>query len=121
MAKAAAYAPTHDSRKYDFVFSEEKATQFCLMFLVPIMTALKISDYRRYEAFVTGKDSSPLLDFLGSREMRLSLRRSLLADNETYDEAEKTERIKLVSFEERLEELYKRPLKILCKRQSVTV
>ena len=106
MAKAAAYVPTHDSRQYDFAFSEGKATQFCLMFLVPIMTALKISDYRRYEAFVTGKDSSPLRDLLGNTEMGSSLRRSLLANNETYDEAEKTERIKLVNFEERLEELY---------------
>ena len=70
------------------------------------MTALKISDYRRYEAFVKGKDSSPLRDLLGNTEMGSRLRRSLLANNETYDEAEKTERIKLVNFEERLEELY---------------
>lgn len=106
MARAAAYAPTHDSRLYNFVFPEEKATHFCLMFLVPIMIGLKISDYSRYEAFVTGKDSSPLRDILANTEMGSNLRRSLLSNNETYDVSEQTDRIKLVSFEERLDAIY---------------
>lgn len=106
MARAAAYAPTHDSRQYDFVFSEGKATHFCLMFLVPIMIGLKISDYSRYEAFVTGKDSSPLRDILMNTEMGSSLRRSLLTNNETYDKEEQTDSIKFVSLEERLDALY---------------
>ena len=106
MARAAAYVPTHESKQYAFHFSEGKATQFCLMFLVPIMTGLKISDYRRYEAFVTGKDSSPLQNLLRNSEMGSSLRRSLLADNETYDETEKTEKLKFVTLEEKIEELY---------------
>lgn len=106
MARAAAYVPTHESKQYAFHFSEGKATQFCLMFLVPIMTGLKISDYRRYEAFVTGKDSSPLQDLLRNSEMGSNLRRSLLADNETYDETEKTEKLKFVTLEEKIEELY---------------
>lgn len=106
MAKAAAYAPTHDSERFDFTFSEEKATQFCLMFMVPIMTGLKISDYSRYEAFITGQDGSPLHDLLGNTEMGMSLRRSLLANNETYDEEEQTEHIKLVKLKDKLDALY---------------
>lgn len=106
MARAAAYVPTHDNKKYAFHFSEEKATQFCLMFLVPIMTGLKIGDYRRYVAFWEGKDSSPLHDLLKNSDVGFSLRRDLLADNETFDEAKKTEKLKLVTIEEKLEELY---------------
>ena len=106
MAKAAAYAPTHDSKKYCFDFPEEKATQFCLMFMVPIMIGLKISDYSRYEAFITGQDRSPLHDILGNTDVGMSFRRSLLDNNETYDEAEQTERIKLVKFKDKLDALY---------------
>lgn len=106
MAKAAAYAPTHDSERFDFTFSEEKATQFCLMFMVPIMIGLKISDYSRYEAFITGQDCSPLHDLLGNTEMGMSLRRSLLANNETYDEEKQTEHIKLVKLKDKLDALY---------------
>ena len=106
MARAAAYAPTHDSRQYDFVFSTGKATHFCLMFLVPIMIGLKISDYSRYEAFVTGKDSSPLRDILINTDMGSSLRRSLLTNNETFDKEEQTDSIRFVSLEERLDALY---------------
>ena len=106
MARAAAYVPTHDDKKYAFHFSDGKATQFCLMFLVPIMTGLKIGDYRRYVAFWEGKDSSPLHDLLKNSDVGFSLRRDLLADNETFDEAKKTEKLKLVTIEEKLEELY---------------
>lgn len=106
MARAAAHAPTHESSQYDFSFPEGRATKFCLMYLVPIMTGLKISDYSRYEAFVTGKDSSPLYDFPANSEMGSNLRRHLLSNNETFDEADQTEHIKLVGDEEKLEALY---------------
>lgn len=106
MAKAAAYGPTHDSRQYDFAFSEGKALHFCLMFLVPIMIGLKISDCSRYDAFITGKDSSPLHDLLKDTEMGMALRNSLLANNETYDEDGQTDRIKLVKLTDKLDAVY---------------
>lgn len=106
MARAAAYAPTHDGGQYDFTFSEGKAVRFCLILLVPIMIGLKISDYSRYEAFVTGKDSSPLRDILINTDMGLSLRRSLLTNNETFDREEQTDSIRFVSLEKRLDALY---------------
>lgn len=106
MAKVAAYAPTHDNNRYDFSFPDEKATQFCLMFLVPIIIGLKISNFSKYEAFIGGKDSSPLRDLLINTEIGSGLRRNLLSSNETYDETEQTERIKLVSIEAKLEALY---------------
>ena len=106
MAKAAAYAPTHDNRQYDFSFSDGKATHFCLMFIVPIMIGLKISNYSKYEAFTTGKDGSPLRDLLMNSEMGTSLRSYLLTNGETYDETEQTDRIKLVKLEDKLNALY---------------
>lgn len=106
MAKVAAYSPTHDSKKYNFAFPEEKAIYLCLMILVPIMIGLKIIDYSKYEAFTAGKDSSPLHDLFGNTEMGMSLRRRLLSNDETYDEAKQTERIKFVKLEDKLEILY---------------
>lgn len=106
MAKAAAYAPTHNSEQYDFSFPDGKGIQFCLMFMVPIMTGLKISDYSKYEAFITGQDSSPLHDLLGNTEIGIGLRSYLLANNETYAEAGQTEHMKYVKFEDKLDTLY---------------
>jgi hypothetical protein len=76
------------------------------MFLVPIIIGLKISNFSKYEAFIGGKDSSPLRDLLINTEIGSGLRRNLLSSNETYDETEQTERIKLVSIEAKLEALY---------------
>jgi len=38
--KTAAYEPTHESRKFDFSFSDEKGRQLLLMYVVPILITL---------------------------------------------------------------------------------
>lgn len=106
MARATAYIPTHYSNRYEFSFSGGKAIHFCLMFLVPVMMGLKICSYSRYEAFVTGKDSSPLHDLLKNEEISEILHNRLLANNETYDAAKQAEHIKLVKVEDKLNALY---------------
>ncbi len=106
MARTAVYQPTHDSKRYEFVFPEERATQFCLMFLVPVMIGLKISNHSKYIAFITGKDSSPLHDVLDGTDIGIGLRNYLLANNETFDENNKKEGVTLVKLKDRIERLY---------------
>jgi hypothetical protein len=94
LAKAAAYKPTHDNR-YHFGFSDGKALQFCLLCVVPIMIGTKISNTKRYNAFVQGKDSSPLIEVMGSGELGLGMCSSLLNQKETYNEPKQPDEVKV--------------------------
>lgn len=102
MTKIAAYNPTHDKKKYDFVFSEEKAQLFGLMYIVPIMIGLKMNNLSQYSDFISGKDSSPLIKII-NRLYDYSFN-DFLAQNETFNE-KKTEKV-LVSLNDKLEEIY---------------
>lgn len=90
MAKVAAYKPIHDNC-YHFGFSGGKALQFCLLCVVPIMIGTKISNTKRYNAFVQGKDSSPLIEVMGSGELGISMCSSLLKQKETFGEPKQGE------------------------------
>lgn len=111
IAKIAAYDPTHNKR-YSFSFSEERGTLFCLMTFVPIMIGLKVSNQERYEAFVQGRDASPLFDilldkrFIDSSILSVLLSRS---QNETFIESAygHNEKSKAVSAKDKLETVYK--------------
>lgn len=103
LTKIAAYIPTHRSDKFNFSFSDGKAKQFCLNFIVPIMIGLCIYDRNKYEQFIVGKDHSPLIELLSDEKSYLF--KSLLEDNETFNEQE-TDKI-LTKVEDKLILLYK--------------
>lgn len=96
ITKAAAYKPTHSNRY--FSFSDEKALLFCLLCLVPIMIGTRLSSMERYEDFINGKDSSPLLEIMGTGNLGVKICSSLLDLNETYEESANQEetQVKLV-------------------------
>lgn len=102
LVKIAVYEVTHDNRKSDFVFPDERAIQFGLIYVVPIMIGLKIYNSHQYYRFIHGEDYSPMLtvtnylseDFFGG----------LLSRTETYDEKEKEKA--LVSIPNKLKEVY---------------
>ena len=51
-------------RKGDMLFVPEKSALFIYnIYLIPIMIGLKLTDAKRFENFVNGKDCTPLLDF----------------------------------------------------------
>lgn len=104
LAKVAAYKPTHGS-SINFSFSEGKAKQFSLVCIVPIMLGLKISNIKRYNAFIQGKDSSPLLDIIGSGELAMGICSNLLNNNETFCESTQKDEIK-VELIDKLSEAY---------------
>lgn len=51
-------------RKGDMLFVPEKRASFIYnTYIIPIMIGLKLTDAKRFENFVNGKDCTPLLDF----------------------------------------------------------
>lgn len=105
LAKVAAYKPTHNGNN-QFIFPEHKALQFCLMCVVPTMIGIKISNFERYNAFVQGKDSSPLIEVMSSNKFATGLISSLLNHKETYNEPKQEGEVK-VKLTDKLNDIYK--------------
>lgn len=84
LSKIAAYAPTHESKQFNFLFPDGQARLFCLLHIVPVMIGLKLFNTIQYDAFISGKDGTPLLDVMN----RLQNHNwgSLLNQNETFNE-----------------------------------
>lgn len=101
LTKIAAYEPTH-SDTYEFGFSEGKAIEFCLIYVVPIMIGLNVSNIKKYRDFIEGRDYSPLFEV--SNAMRVQFFKKLLNRDETYDE--KNASLTVVTVEEKLKEVY---------------
>ena len=85
LTKMAAYEPTH-SNSFRFAFPDEKAIQFCLFYVVPIMIGLKVLNASKYTDFVEGHDYTSLLDISKSVPERVF--DQLLDRNETYSKKE---------------------------------
>ena len=101
--KTAAYEPTHDSRKWDFGFSDGKGKKLLLMCITPILVGLKIVDISLYNDFVNGKNSKPLMDIYKESDLEDWLCSGLLNRDEAFEEIEgKT----LVTVEQKLQSLY---------------
>lgn len=83
LAKIAAYEPTHNGR-YDFGFSEGRGLKFGLLYIVPIMIALKVMDTKRYFDFIEGRDYKPLEEI--AAVLSIDCFDKLLDIDETYDD-----------------------------------
>lgn len=89
--------------KYDFSFSDERAVQFSLLFLVPIMIGLKMHSSEQYKLFVSGKDETPLLNIVGKGGFGAGMCNLLLCSGESYYEVEgKT----TINLNNKLKEVY---------------
>ena len=101
--KAATYEPTHESRKFDFSFSDEKGRQLLLMYVVPILVGLKIVDISLYNQFVCGKSSKPLMDIYKDSDKGEWLATRLLNRNEAFEVEEGKS---VVTVEQKIQQLY---------------
>lgn len=101
--KTAAYAPTHESKKWDFSFPDGKGKQLLLLYVVPILVGLKIVDISLYNEFVCGKNSKPLMDIYKDSDKGEWLVARLLNRNESFEEEEGKS---VVTIEQKLQELY---------------
>lgn len=103
-AKIAAYKPTHGNG-YDFSFPDGQARRFCLQYVLPIMMGLKISEYEKYNDFISGKDSSPLHKIFNDINNSVGIGERLLSRNETYDSPADSYQTKVI-FCDKIEEVY---------------
>ena len=102
LAKMAAYDVTHNNAKNNLsTFFMNKATRFCLFYIIPIMLGLKIGNTNQYDNFINGHDSSPLLEFVDVNERMFSV---LLETNETYTPC--NDNSKVVTITEKLQQVY---------------
>lgn len=101
--KAATYEPTHESRKFDFSFSDGKGRQLLLMYVVPILVGLKIVDISLYNQFVCGKSSKPLMDIYKDSDKGEWLATRLLNRNEAFEVEEGKS---VVTVEQKIQQLY---------------
>ena len=77
---------------------------YCLMYVVPIMIALKLTDFDRYYKFIHGQDSSPLVDV--SAYLSIGFFSDLLDGQETFEANSSTSQCKVVKLEDKLVLLY---------------
>ena len=98
ITKMAAHKITHDS--HNFVFPDQKATQFCIYYIVPIMIGLNLYSRDNYKKFISGNDVTPLIENLSEFIWHFN---GLLDNNETYY---KEENKKSVTLDEKLKLVY---------------
>lgn len=101
LAKIAAYQPTHDAR-YDPCFPDEHAKWFCLLYIVPVIIALKLHNGAQYRDFIDGKDAAPLIDIC--QRMYLGAFSGLLGKDESFSPKDGTKTT--VTLQSKLEEVY---------------
>ena len=104
----AVHEPTHESRKYDFSFPDGKAKLFGLMYVVPLLVVLKMTNNESYNQFVEGKNATPLVDLLENIQMRNDWSYSeFLSRDEYYDTNQPSgSRTKCVTFKQKIMDVY---------------
>lgn len=90
-------------------FSEENALFFSVMYFIPIMIGLQMTDMRAYLDFISGNDSGPLVTILTNSRVDLWAK-SFLNSGEQYDMTTRTILVKeskeTIPVRNRLEEIY---------------
>ena len=103
LARIAAYEPTHNG-KYDFFLRTKRALRFSLLYIVPIMLGLMVSNVEQYKDFIEGRDYTPLLELAKALELRCF--KELLTKDETFDQAEGSKTVTVVKLETKLQKVY---------------
>lgn len=95
------------AKNADRGFSTDKARLFFILYILPVMLALQMTDIRAYSEFITGNNPEPLISVLRWPNIRFE-RGFLLGSGEHYDEASKTieSNNTKITINERLKEVY---------------
>ncbi len=87
-------------RKGDMLFVPEKSALFIYnIYVIPIMIGLKLTDAKRFENFVNGKDCTPLLDFQKCFSMGCFV-------DLAFERYEKSSSDKAAAIEKKIKEIY---------------
>lgn len=101
-------------KKHQYFMGDER--YYCLMYVVPIMVALKIVSVEQYNNFISGNDGTPLVEISGY--LSEGFFSKLLGADETFDPATKNENLKGVSLNNKLESLYNALFKTDYEKES---
>lgn len=103
-SKIAAYEPTHkQSDSMIFSFSDGKARLFSLLYILPVMIGLKICSGDKYQTFINGRDSEPLINVINKLD-HFNFE-EFLSSGETFDKNVQGKRA--VTVADKFEEVYK--------------
>ena len=72
-AKKAAYEMLRTDTRNLWVFPEEKGKTFIMIFIVPLLLGLKMTNVTKYDAFINGQDSGPLEELLMADKVNVIL------------------------------------------------
>lgn len=100
--KAAVYEPTHKDGRGDFSFSDGRGREIILIYIVPLLIGLQLSDISKYDKFVNGKDGGLLRELMTTDECQYTLQR-MLNRNESFEQEEGK---KLITQEEIVNKFY---------------
>lgn len=106
MAFTTAYKPTHNDN-LGRGFAEDKARAFCLSCVLPVMIGLKVKDNARYKRFVTGQDSTLLIELFEYSTATRWYTENLLAKNEAYEHINDQDTSILVKLRDKIETAYR--------------
>lgn len=105
LVKIAAYKAIHRGESENFFgFPEGEANLFGLVFVLPVMIGLKMSDSNKYNDFIYGRDCTPLIEISSCLNKQYSFLKKLLENDETYDERETDKTF--VTLESKLKKAY---------------
>ena len=90
------------SKKQFYITEEQRAMQFCLIYILPVMIGLKVYDIKKYTDFIEGKDFMPLVDM--SDVLSTNFFEDLLLGEETYYEEVYGKTV--VTIENKLKDVY---------------
>lgn len=85
-------------------FAEDNAYTISLLFILPVAVILRMTDRDAYSAFISGKNSNPILE-AADLEIGRSVWGMLLNSDETFD-VKNPKNMKVVSLTDKIEEVY---------------
>ncbi len=99
--KSAVYDGARDSG-YNYSFPDQKGKQIIMMYIVPLLIGLKIANISKYDNFINGRDSEPLIE-LFDIDKDASILENMLNRGESFEQKEGK---KLVTYEDIIKHFY---------------
>lgn len=101
--KAATYKVTHDRQGCKYMFENKKDLSFIMIYIIPLLIGLKITNSTKYNRFINGEDDTPMKELFDVDEDMYILKK-MLNNNESFDiEVGKD----IITVDEMIERLYK--------------
>lgn len=105
VCQVAAYEITHNNDRR-FKFSQGKATEISFLYILPVVIGLKLYNAEGYKEFISGRFVEPLLKMYAHDEYPMFGSSEFLNKNETYSEEDENKNLKLISVEDKINEIY---------------